>query len=36
MHDRRAGLRPAGENGVQMHRIAVAGNGGELQPDRTR
>jgi hypothetical protein len=29
MRDRRASLRSAGEDGVEMHRIAVAGNGGE-------
>ena len=26
MRDRDAGLRPAGEDGVEVHRIAVAGN----------
>ena len=26
MHHRRAGLRPAGEDGVKVHRITVAGN----------
>ena len=29
MHDRRARLRPAGEDRVEMHRIAIAGNGGK-------
>ena len=29
MHHRRAGLRPAGEDGVKMHRITVAGNSSE-------
>ena len=29
MHDRHAGLRAAGEDGVEVHRVAVAGNGGE-------
>ena len=31
MHHRRAGLRPAGENGVKMHRVTIAGNGSELR-----
>jgi hypothetical protein len=29
MHRQRAGLRPAGEDRVEMHRIAIPGNGGE-------
>ena len=29
MDDRNTGLGPAGEEGVEVHRIAIAGNGGK-------
>ena len=31
VHDRNPGLSPAGEESVEVHRIAIAGNGGELR-----